>query len=40
MSLPGFTARPGETPVLSEGVVAFDFDCEAGKMGVVLTLET
>ena len=39
MSLPGFSARPGEEPALSEGVVAFDFDCEAGKMGVVLELE-
>jgi hypothetical protein len=31
--------RPGPPPVVSEGVHAFDFDCEAGKMGVILTLE-
>ena len=40
MSLPAFSAKPGQPPVVSEGVHAFDFDCEAGKMGVVLTLET
>ncbi len=39
LSLPEFSARPGQPPAASEGVVAFDFDCEAGKMGVVLTLE-
>ena len=39
MSLPEFSPRPGETPAQSEGVVAFAFDCEAGKMGVVLTIE-
>jgi len=39
MSLPEYSARPGETPAQSEGVVAFDFDCEAGKMGVILEME-
>ena len=39
MSLPVFSAKPGKQPAVSEGVHAFDFDCEAGKMGVVLTLE-
>ena len=36
MSLPAFSVKPGQPPVVSEGVHAFDFDCEAGKMGVVL----
>jgi CheY-specific phosphatase CheX len=40
MSLPSFSVKPGPTPAVSEGVHAFDFDCEAGKMAVVLTLET
>ena len=39
MSLPTFSARPGPTPAVSEGVYAFDFDCEAGKMAVILTIE-
>lgn len=39
MSLPAFSARPGLPPASPEGVMAFDFDCEGGKMGVVLTLE-
>ncbi len=39
MSIPVFSARPAQPPAVSEGVHAFDFDCEAGKMGVVLTLE-
>jgi CheY-specific phosphatase CheX len=40
MSLPAFSVKPGQPPAVSEGVHAFDFDCEAGKMGVILTLET
>jgi CheY-specific phosphatase CheX len=39
MSLPAFSAKPGQPPVVSEGVHAFDFDCEAGKMGVVLEMQ-
>jgi len=39
MSLPAFSVKPGQPPAVSEGVHAFDFDCEAGKMGVILTLE-
>jgi CheY-specific phosphatase CheX len=39
MSLPVFSAKPGQPPVVSEGVHAFDFDCEAGKMGVVLEMQ-
>jgi hypothetical protein len=39
MSLPAFSAKPGRPPVVSEGVHAFDFDCEAGKMGVVLEMQ-
>ena len=39
MSLPEYSARPGQPPAASEGVVAFDFDCEAGKMGVILEIE-
>jgi CheY-specific phosphatase CheX len=39
LSLPGFSARPGQPPAVSEGVHALDFDCEAGKMGVVLTMD-
>ena len=39
MSLPAFSVKPGLPPALSEGVHAFDFDCEAGKMAVILTLE-
>ena len=39
MSLPAFSVKPRQQPALSEGVHAFDFDCEAGKMGIVLTLE-
>jgi CheY-specific phosphatase CheX len=39
MSLPAFTAKPGKPPAVSEGVHAFDFECEAGKMGVILTIE-
>ena len=39
MSLPSFSARPEQPPAVSEGVHAFDFDCEAGKMGVVLEIE-
>ena len=39
MALPAFSARPGEPPPPSEGVVALDFDCEAGKLGVVLEME-
>lgn len=38
MSLPEFSARPGQVPAVSEGVHAFDFECEVGKVGVVLTL--
>jgi len=40
MSLPAFSERPGPPPAASEGVVVLDFDCEAGRMGVILTLET
>ena len=39
MSLPAFSVKPRQQPVVSAGVHAFDFDCEAGKMGIVLTLE-
>jgi CheY-specific phosphatase CheX len=39
MSLPAFSARPGQPPGVSEKVYAFDFECEDGMMGVVLTLE-
>jgi CheY-specific phosphatase CheX len=39
MSLPAFSVRPGQPPAVSEKVYAFDFECEDGKMGVVLTLE-
>ena len=39
MSLPVFAKRPGQPPLPSKGVVALDFDCEAGKMGVVLDME-
>jgi len=39
MSLPAFSVKLGPPPALSEGVHAFDFDCEAGKMAVILTLE-
>ncbi len=39
MSLPGFSARPSQPPAVSESIHAFDFDCEAGKMGVVLQME-
>ncbi len=38
MSLPEYSVRPGP-PVPSGEVVSFDFDCEAGKMGVVLELQ-
>ena len=40
MSLPAFSVRPGQPAAASGGVYAFDFECEGGKMGVVLTLET
>ena len=39
MSLPVITQRPDQPPPPSEGVVALDFDCEAGKLGVVLEME-
>ena len=39
MSLPAFSAKPGPQPAPSEGVYVFDFDCEAGKMAVVLEIE-
>ena len=39
MSLPTFSVKPGPQPAVSEGVHAFDFDCEAGKMSVVLNIE-
>jgi CheY-specific phosphatase CheX len=39
MSLPAFSVRPGQPPSVSEGVYAFDFECEDGKMGVVLEIE-
>ncbi|HOR33298.1 MAG TPA: chemotaxis protein CheX, partial [Syntrophales bacterium] len=39
MSLPEFSARPGQPPSPPAEVVTLDFDCEAGKMGVVLELE-
>jgi CheY-specific phosphatase CheX len=39
MSLPAFSVRPGQPPAVSEKVYAFDFECEDGMMGVVLTLE-
>jgi len=39
MSLPGFSARPGPHSPPSGGAVALDFDCEAGKLGVVLAME-
>jgi CheY-specific phosphatase CheX len=39
MSLPAFSARPGQPAAASGGVYAFDFECEGGKMGVVLTFE-
>ena len=39
MSLPEFSARPGQPPAASEGVYAFDFECEDGKMGVILEIE-
>jgi CheY-specific phosphatase CheX len=39
MSLPEFSARPGQPPDVSEKVYVFDFECEDGKMGVVLEIE-
>jgi CheY-specific phosphatase CheX len=39
MSLPEFSARPGQPPAVSEKVYAFDFECEDGKMGVILEIE-
>jgi CheY-specific phosphatase CheX len=39
MTLPAFSARPAQPPAVSEGVHAFDFDCEAGKMGIVLEIQ-
>ncbi len=39
MSLPSFSAKPGPAPAVLEGVHAYDFDCEAGKMAVILTIE-
>ena len=39
MSLPEFSARPGQPPADPGDPVAFDFDCDAGKMRVVLTIE-
>jgi len=39
MSLPAFSVRPGQPPAVSEGVYAFDFECEDGKMGVILEIE-
>ena len=39
MSLPEFSVRPGQPPPPPAGVVTLSFDCEAGKMGVVLELE-
>ncbi|NPV05756.1 MAG: hypothetical protein HPY67_13600 [Syntrophaceae bacterium] len=38
MSLPEFSARPGQAPI-PDDAVSFDFDCEAGKMRVVLEME-
>ena len=40
MTLPEFSARPGQPPDDRRGVVSFDFDCDAGKMRVELTMET
>lgn len=39
MSLPEFSARPGQTPAGPGDVVSFDFDCDVGKMRVVLELQ-
>ena len=39
MSLPEFSARPGQPPADPGDAVSFDFDCDAGKMRVVLTIE-
>ncbi len=39
MSLPEFSAKAGQPSVPSEKTVAFDFDCEAGRMTVTLEIE-
>lgn len=39
MSLPEFSASPCRTPAAPRDAVTFDFDCEAGKVGVVLELQ-
>jgi CheY-specific phosphatase CheX len=39
MTLPEFSARPGQPPAAPGDVVSFDFDCDAGKMRVALTIE-
>jgi CheY-specific phosphatase CheX len=36
MTLPEFSARPGQPPAAPGDVVSFDFDCDDGKMRVVL----
>jgi hypothetical protein len=39
MSLPEFSARPGQPPAAPGDAVSFDFDCDAGKMRVELEME-
>jgi CheY-specific phosphatase CheX len=39
VALPAFSVRPGPPPAESEGVHAVDFDCEAGKLEVILEMQ-
>nr|MCU0582871.1 hypothetical protein [Syntrophales bacterium] len=39
MSLPEFSARPGQPPADAGDAVSFDFDCDAGTMRVELTIQ-
>jgi len=39
MSLPAFSVKPGPQSPASESVYTFDFDSDAGKVGVILTIE-
>jgi len=40
MSLPEYAARPGQAEAAPGNTICLDFDCEAGKMRVVLEMES